>query len=165
MNVILAVGIILLFYFIASTKTPYNNAKYRKPAKYYTYKPTNTFYYYNKKPILTYREKIFYRHLQQKVRSEFIIVPQAVISSFISCKYKKYRTKIDKKTVDFLIVNYEFEPVVAIELDDKSHLRPDRIERDRFVNQLMYDTNIKIARIEVGKSYINEIEQKLAEII
>lgn len=165
MEVVITVGMIIIFYFVASTRLPYNNAKYRKHTKHYTYKPTNTFSYYNKKSILTYREKIFYRHLQQKVRSEFIIVPQAVISSFISCKYRKYRTKIDKKTVDFLIVNYEFEPIVAIELDDKSHLRPDRIERDRFVNQLMYDTNIKIVRIEVGKSYIDEIEQKLAEII
>ena len=45
------------------------------------------------------------------------------------------------------------EVVCAIELDDVSHLRPDRIERDKFVNHAFESAGLPLLRIPVEKAY------------
>ena len=46
-----------------------------------------------------------------------------------------YRNKIARKHVDFLLCDREsLRPLLAIELDDSSHNRPDRQARDEFVD-------------------------------
>jgi len=46
-----------------------------------------------------------------------------------------YRNKIDRKLVDLLLYDHQtLRPLLGIELDDKSHQRKDRQDRDRFVD-------------------------------
>jgi Protein of unknown function (DUF2726) len=54
---------------------------------------------------------------------------------------------INQKSVDFVICDKEFRTVVAIELDDKTHERPDRIERDEIVEGLFKEAGIRLVRI------------------
>lgn len=45
--------------------------------------------------------------------------------------------KIQSKHVDFVLCNTELKAQHVIELDDATHDRPDRIERDRFVDSAL----------------------------
>lgn len=55
---------------------------------------------------------------------------------------------------------------MCIELDDKTHYNNKRIERDKFMNKLFKDLEIKLIRIQVENFYnIEELEQKIKENI
>jgi hypothetical protein len=45
------------------------------------------------------------------------------------------------------------KPVLAIELDDNSHKRRDRVERDVFVNQIFEDARLPLLRIKTREAY------------
>lgn len=65
-----------------------------------------------------------------------------------------YFSKISQKHIDFVLVDPQtFTTLCAIELDDKSHLNPDRMKRDRFVNQVMAETGIRLYRFSVRRRY------------
>lgn len=70
---------------------------------------------------------------------------------------KKWRSAYNKilcKHVDFALCSREnFEIMAIIELDDRSHEREDRKERDEFVDQAMKDAKIPIFHIPVQKNY------------
>lgn len=120
---------------------------------------------YEKKDYMTMAEKMFYKHLYNTIKPEYVIIPQVVISNFIKCNNKALRNKIDKKTVDFLITDTNFNIITVIELDDKSHYKKDRIERDNFVDSLMQKLNLQIIHIKTGESYESQIKEKLVNII
>lgn len=61
--------------------------------------------------------------------------------------YYKRRDLVLPKHVDFLICDRNFKPVLAIELDGKSHQRKDRIERDILIDQIFEDVDLKLERI------------------
>lgn len=67
---------------------------------------------------------------------------------------KTYRNKIDQKHVDFVLCEpITMRPLVAIELDDKSHRREDRQERDAFVDQVFEVAGLKLLHIPVKAGY------------
>lgn len=111
---------------------------------------------YKPKRFLTDAEFSYFRKLEEQYGKDYYIIPQVVLSSIIDVDmsryyfaYKGYRTKIDKKTLDFVIFDkLTFAPVLAIELDDRTHERPDRVLRDEFVNTLLEKVNIKIERVK-----------------
>ncbi len=53
--------------------------------------------------------------------------------------------------------------VLAIELDDRSHQRPDRVERDRFLNQALSAAGLPLLRVAVAEHY--DADQLQAEVI
>ena len=75
--------------------------------------------------------------------------------------------RIESRHIDFLICQKDtLKPVVAIELDDKSHERPDRIKRDNFVNQLFDSTGLSLVRFPSKHRYTpNDVSSKLNPII
>ena len=117
---------------------------------------------YYKKKYLTNAERKFFNILKSKINPGLQIIPQAVLSSFINTNYKN-RTKIDKKTVDFLIIDTNFEIKCVIELDDKTHQKAKRIERDNFINELMQKIGIEIIHINSVDNFENQIEKYLPE--
>ena len=116
---------------------------------------------YKKKNIMTDPELSFFRVLEKKYSTQYYIIPQVVLSSIIDVDlpkkffaYKGYRSKIDKKTIDFVLFSKDtFKPFMAIELDESSHSLPDRKERDEFVNPLFEKVGIKLKRVMVANSY------------
>jgi predicted RNA-binding Zn-ribbon protein involved in translation (DUF1610 family) len=65
-----------------------------------------------------------------------------------------YRNRIDRKHVDFLLCDpLTVRPILGIELDDKSHQREDRKERDIFVNGVFNAVGLPLARVSVRSSY------------
>jgi len=72
--------------------------------------------------------------------------------------------KIRQKHVDFVVCSATDLAVIGvIELDDKSHERKDRVERDLFVDQACVSANIPLVRFEAQKGYrLEEVRAKLA---
>lgn len=98
---------------------------------------------YQKKWILSYNEKNAYKalkalcdekklYLMTKVRLLDLVEPIKGNS-----KYKTYFYKIQAKHVDFVICDKSLTAQCIIELDDSSHNRIDRIERDKFVDEVL----------------------------
>ena len=109
---------------------------------------------YKKRNIMTESELSFFRKLENEYKDKYYIIPQVLLSSIIDVDlprnfyaYKGYRSKMDKKTIDFVLFEKEtFKPFIAIELDDSSHLRKDRQGRDEFVNELFEKAGVKLQR-------------------
>ena len=79
-------------------------------------------------------------------------------------KNRTYTNKIDRKHVDFLLCDPKtLKPILGIELDDKSHQRADRQERDDFVNHVFEATKLPLMHVSVQRSYSqSELKSKLS---
>lgn len=77
---------------------------------------------------------------------------------------RSYTNKIDRKHVDFLLCDLKtLKPILGIELDDKSHQRTDRQERDDFVNHVFQAANLPLMHILVQRGYSqNELKSKIS---
>lgn len=108
--------------------------------------------YFAKKQIMTNAEKVFYDKLLATVGENYYVVPQAHLSMFIDHKVKGQNWKaafstINGKSVDFLIVEKTTQkPALAIELDDYTHSRPDRVKRDAIVQEILSRAGIPLER-------------------
>ena len=71
--------------------------------------------------------------------------------------------RIKSKHVDFVACDPDtLDIMFVIELDDRSHEREDRSERDEFVDAALEDSGVPIVRFPVRKSYsAQEIRSKL----
>jgi len=79
-------------------------------------------------------------------------------------KNRSYTNKIDRKHVDFLFCDPKtLKPILGIELDDKSHQRADRQERDDFVNHVFEAAKLPLMHISAQRSYSqSELKSKLS---
>jgi len=103
--------------------------------------------YKRKKSVLTDSENYFYYLLVRLVPSECVVIPQTPVIACFDTKVtdRAALNKIISKRFDFTIAVNErtseyphcrLVTIAAIELDDRSHEREDRIKRDSFVNRL-----------------------------
>jgi ssDNA-binding Zn-finger/Zn-ribbon topoisomerase 1 len=79
-------------------------------------------------------------------------------------KNRSYTNKIDRKHVDFLLCDPKtLKPILGIELDDKSHQRTDRQERDDFVNHVFEAAKLPLMHVSVQRSYSqSELKSKVS---
>ena len=100
--------------------------------------------------ILTRNEKQNYITLKEAAdRKGYIICPKVRLADIVKPRndpeYMARFGKIKSKHVDFVIYNEDMSKLKAvIELDDSSHDRPDRIERDEFVDFILQDCGYKV---------------------
>jgi hypothetical protein len=118
-----------------------------------------------KEGLMTKAEKNFFDVLEKTVDNRYYIVPQVNLASLVfvsGTKYfKTFLNKIDRKTVDFVLFNRQFTPVVVIELDDSSHDEISRRRRDDFVDRVMSRVGLKIVHIKTAYTYDPEEINKL----
>lgn len=79
-------------------------------------------------------------------------------------KNRSYTNRIDRKHVDFLLCDPKtLKPILGIELDDKSHQRADRQERDDFVNHVFEAAKLPLMHISVQRGYSqSELKSKIS---
>lgn len=66
-----------------------------------------------------------------------------------------FENKIRSKHVDFLVCDSQtMRPRLIIELDDKSHDRSDRQERDNFVDQAFAAAGLEVIHVRARTSYV-----------
>jgi hypothetical protein len=82
-------------------------------------------------------------------------------------KNRSYTNRIDRKHIDFLLCDSKtLKPMLGIELDDKSHQRADRQERDDFVNHVFQAAKLPLMHVSVQHGYSqSELKNKLAAYI
>lgn len=112
------------------------------------------------RPILSAAEEQFFRVLQAAIGDRHTIFPQLPLWVLIEPRSndakvcKAFNNRINQKRVDFVIVDIQtLRPVIAIELDDRSHQRADRQDRDAFVEELFQKVGISLIRVRAAGSY------------
>lgn len=109
--------------------------------------------------LVTKPELKFYKSLVKAVQDDFEIFAMVRIADLLRVesgvpKRRKWLNKILAKHIDFVLCDPgTLEPIVCIELDDVSHNRKDRIERDIFVNQAFKSAELPLLRIPTQSKY------------
>ena len=80
---------------------------------------------------------------------------------------RKFENKISSKHLDFLLCDpTTMQPVLAIELDDASHARPDRQQRDQFVDNALAAAGLPILHVPAARTYsIAEVQSQIEHLI
>jgi very-short-patch-repair endonuclease len=101
--------------------------------------------------------------------SKYYIFPQVSLNNLVTVEkgtgsYQTYHNKVDRKSVDFVLFEKStISPVLAIELDDSSHDREDRQERDAFVDRVLAKAGLPLLHVRAQAAY--DPKQLAASII
>jgi very-short-patch-repair endonuclease len=112
------------------------------------------FEYRRKDGVMTNAERECYHALVSEMGRDYYFFPQmhldAIVQPTDTRKGRFYAFRhINQKSVDFVACDIkELHPLFAIELDDKTHNQPKRIERDREVERILRGAGIPLIRIE-----------------
>ncbi|HVY67765.1 MAG TPA: DUF2726 domain-containing protein, partial [Patescibacteria group bacterium] len=119
-----------------------------------------------KDSVMSSAENEFYNLLLNIVQGQYFVFPQVHLETFLEHKISGQSwigalRHINQKSVDFLICDLESrKPLLAIELDDRSHEREDRIERDQMVKYIFEGAHFPLLRFKCQREYnIEEIKQ------
>lgn len=103
---------------------------------------------YKKEYLLTINEKQQYWNLRKWADSNNLIVFTKVrLADLISPRDNRNQSlfwKIQAKHVDFVICDQYINVKCIIELQDRSHYKPERIERDKFVREVLTSCGYKV---------------------
>lgn len=128
---------------------------------------------YNARPrLVTKAELRFYRSLRKAVLDDWEIFAMVRIADLLRVdsgarNRRSWLNKILAKHIDFVLCHPgSLEPVLCIELDDSSHQRKDRQERDAFVDHAFESAGLPLLRFPVQSNYdANEIRQLIRKEI
>jgi very-short-patch-repair endonuclease len=115
---------------------------------------------YAKRPsLLTAAERSFYGVLCQALDHRYSIFAKVRLGDLLEIswgtqKFRSYLNRINCKHVDFVLCDStSFTPLLVIELDDSSHEREDRQERDAFVDAALDAAGLPILHVSVQHAY------------
>ena len=101
-------------------------------------------------PLLTQNEKHAFRILLSFCKEhDLLIFTKVRLIDLAQPKkgaadYATLRNKVIQKHVDFVICDEDVNVKLIIELDDSSHSRPDRRERDQLVDEVLHRVGYKV---------------------
>lgn len=133
--------------------------------------PVSLFHYWQRDNFLSAAELAFYRVLEQAVGQSYSINNKVRLWDVLYVPRRDdsrtYENKISSKHIDFLLCNpTTMQPVLAIELDDASHNRKDRQDRDAFVDQACAAAGLPILHIKAARTYsIAEVQQQITSVL
>lgn len=103
--------------------------------------------------LMTINERKVFEKLKNKLNEKYTIFPQISVRTLIQRDYK-INDNAQWKIVDYLICTKPYyEPVLAIELNDITHKRKDRIKRDNKVMHLLKEIDIPIWFLKPEQDY------------
>ncbi len=111
--------------------------------------------------LMTDSELQFFEILEQAVAYQYRIYSKVRLEDIIQVRAGTdhrtafaARNRIKSRHLDFVLCDPEtLEIIASIELDDRSHERPDRIERDEFVDEALRVCGIPCIRFPVQREY------------
>lgn len=129
--------------------------------------------YIRRGALLTAAEQRFYLRLYQAVGTEVLICPKVRLADVIEVRgdaieWQAAWNRIAAKHVDFVLTTPDtLRPLLAIELDDSSHMLARRQQRDELLDRAVMAAGLPILRVRVRRDYDptalrREIEQKVA---
>lgn len=157
MAVIIIVAIVAVFFVILL------RFRENKPRKYH-YKQKNFF--------MSRAEHGCYDALVAAVGEKYHIFPQVHLPSIIDNKvigqnWKGAFWHISQKSVDFVLCDKAYiSPKLAIELDDQTHERQGRMERDGEVERVLKDAGLPLLRLgNHGQFNPSELSEKINAVL
>lgn len=110
-----------------------------------------------RKYLLTPPEKRFYNVLRHAI-GRCTVMAKVRLADLVEADERHFLWEsnfdyIKDKHIDFVICDPALSPLIAIELDDSSHLLPGRAARDRDVNRVLEIATLPILRVPVRRSY------------
>lgn len=119
------------------------------------------FPYHLRDNFLSAAELHFYNSLRDAVAGRAVLISKVSLGDLFYVKrddasrYRIYTNKIDRKHVDFLLCDMKtMQPLVGVELDDKSHQRPDRQTRDAFVDNVFKAAKLPLLHFPARRDYV-----------
>ncbi|MBL8160239.1 DUF2726 domain-containing protein [Candidatus Saccharibacteria bacterium] len=152
MELFIIIGVLIVAVVILARITHGHESARRKVFK-------NDAYAYVPKPsVMSPSEAEFFWRLQAVVQNRYFIFPQMHLSSLLDHRVKGQEWKyalwhINGKSVDYVLCDKRtLRPVYAIELDDPSHDRPDRVKRDKEVERIFEEADLPLVRFREYKN-------------
>ena len=147
--------IVLVLAFLASKFFRANNPKVAPEVK----RPAKRLYDYSAKDhVMTQSEESFFKLLNDTVGDKYYVFPQIHLSSILNHKIKGQNWKaafshINGKSVDYVLCDKAtLKTVYAIELDDSTHEKKGRMDRDTEVERMFRLSGISIKRFTTEQS-------------
>lgn len=115
--------------------------------------------YQRKDYLLSKGERAFFVALQQAIGGRCLIFSKVRLADLVfipsgTKKRQSYFNRIQSKHIDFVLCNHDaVRPMLAIELDDSSHRRADRRDRDDFVDAALSAAGLPMLRVPAQGSY------------
>ncbi len=133
--------------------------------------------YFRKHSLLTEAEDNFYQVLDKIAKeNNYIIQTKVRLEGLVGVRFYEenwwgLRNRIKSREMDFVLCEKQdssLDPILVIELDDSSHLREDRIERDQNLNQILHEAGLPILHVPAAYSYnptllLREIKDKMED--
>ena len=106
----------------------------------------------------------FCKALQEAVGDRFDVMMQVRVGSLLECKaedWKRWGRRVSQKSFDFVLVQRGSSfAAAAVELDDKTHLLPERRKRDRFLDDACRRAGLPLIRVKTARRYdVDEIRE------
>lgn len=145
--VIFLLGNILFFKWVSKIKLAPDSDENKDQTKKAQYR------YYAKSYVMTSRENECFKILNEIFSSKWFVVPQVHLSALLDYRVKGQNWNaafrhINGKSVDFVLIGKEsYKVICAIELDDSTHSKRDRMERDAEIERMFKGARIPLARI------------------
>jgi very-short-patch-repair endonuclease len=112
-------------------------------------------------------ERSFYEVLRRLIPNHTIFakvrLADLVRVTVKGSEWRAQQNRIDRKHVDFIVLNGDLAPVLAIELDDSSHDDSRRRSRDTIVDGVLDAAGIPIVHIKAQRGYqLDQLRQMLS---
>lgn len=126
---------------------------------------------YEKKDLMTAAERSFYGVLKVTINGKAEIFTKVSISDVLgpskhtpSNRKLVASNRINQKHFDFVLCSStDLSPLCAIELNDKSHQRKDRVDRDEFVRYACESAGFPLIEVPARAGYrVEELSAKIA---
>lgn len=117
--------------------------------------------YTRREYIMTRAEQAFYRRLFAICGREYLIYPQVHLSTLLDHRsrgqdWRAALSKIQRKSVDYVLCTPDFKIIAAIELDDSTHDHESRRERDEFVDEICSQSGLPLIRVRTPAQLSDE---------
>lgn len=125
---------------------------------------------YIRKNLMTKNEWLFYKQLKPIAdKMNYAILCKTRLADLVDIEnglskseWQTAFNKINKKHIDFILCKPEnLYPILLIELDDNSHEKAERKERDKFIEKIFEKTGYKLLRT----NGTGDLESKIAKLI
>ncbi len=115
--------------------------------------------------FLTPSEHSFFLVARKVLGDQYMICPQVALSAIFFITGRYFRVpfqRISQKRIDFLVCDaVTMKSLFGIELDDSSHKKAERTERDDFINNVFQAAGLPLLRVPAKNSYNTEDLQNL----
>lgn len=136
--------------------------------------PDEPHFPYESQPLLSNAEASFLRVLDLAVDGRARVFAKVRLADLIATKRglsnserAKAFNRIQSKHVDFVLCDPDtLIPLAALELDDRSHERNDRRERDDFVDRACAAASLHVIHMRAGHGYsVHELRRELDGVV